>query len=230
MSTSNTTLEVGRREELGKNASRRLRREQRVPAVIYGGGVDPIAIQVPQRAMQDLLRASGENAVFQLKLQGTDQTRNTMIKDIQYDALTGNLVHVDFQRIRLDELVHVKVPIEVIGTPTGVKNEGGILDFILREVEIECFPGDIPDQIECDVSGLQMNENIELGELPFPDNVTLLEDRDRVVAAVAPPRLVEEEEEEGEEEELLEAEGEEPEVIQKGKEDEEGEAETESGD
>ena len=225
---SETTVEVKQRDEIGKNANRRLRAAGGIPAVVYGGGKDPIAISVEKTDIHDLLRqAGGENAVFLLKLAGTGKARHTMVREVVVDPISRQIIHIDFQRVLMTEKVKVQVPIELVGVPEGVKNQGGVLDFITREVELECLPGDIPPQLELDVSALEVGDQLQMKDLELPAKVELLEELDRVVAAVAHSRValeVEAAEAEAEGEEiLLEAEPEEPEVIGRGKEEEEPE-------
>lgn len=213
-------IEVQPREERGKNANRRLRAEGQVPAVLYGGDKDSVAIQVDRRIFLDGLRESGsENAVFLLKLAGDKSAaRHAMIRDLQVDAVSRRVLHVDFQRVDMTQTVQVAVAIELQGVPDGVKNEGGILDFVTRELEVECLPGDIPAHLELDVSALIIGQHLEAKDVELPPSVALVDDPDRVIASVAHPRVIEEETEEDEDEALLEAERDEPEVIGRGKE------------
>src|SRR3989442_9739771 len=121
-----TVVEVIRREGTGKNESRRLRALGQVPGIVYGGDRDPVAVSVDPRRILEILRSeSGENSLFTLKLGGTDSTRVVMIRDFQRDPVKGRLIHVDFVRIDLDRLIEVKVPVQIVGTPVGVKVEGG---------------------------------------------------------------------------------------------------------
>jgi large subunit ribosomal protein L25 len=216
---SELTIEVQRRETAGKGPSRRLRAAGLVPAVVYGGELGALSIQVQERAIYTLLRASGENSVFLLKLAGSEQSRHTMIKELQVDPLTGGLVHIDFQRIDMSEKVRVKVPLELMGVPLGVKNEGGMIDFVTRELEVECLPAEIPNHLELDVSALHIGQHLEAADVQLPESVELIEEPHRVVVSIAQPRL---EAAAGEEEaeEMLEAQAQEPEVIGKGKEEE----------
>lgn len=223
---SEMTIEVQERAGLGKGANRKLRAAGKIPAVVYGGGKNPVSIEVDRRELRDLLRnSSSENAVFLLKLGNTGKSRHTMIRDLQFDPVSREIMHVDFQRVNMSETVRIAVAVELVGTPTGVKNEGGVLDFITREVEIECLPSDIPPQLRVDVSGLAIGQHVKVSDLELPSAVTMLEDEDRVIASVGHPRVIEVE---ATEEELLEAEMLEPEVIGRGKEEEEGEEESES--
>ena len=221
---SEPTVTVRLREQTGKNANRRLRAGGEIPAVIYGGSADSAAIRVDGKLVLSLIREGGENAVFLLQLEGTEQTRHTMIRDLQWNPLTGAPVHIDFQRVKMDQEVQVSVPIEVVGVPEGVRNEGGLLEFITREVSVICLPGDIPVSIELDVSALHIGQHVEAGELVLPDAVTLNDEESKVIVSVAAARVVEEEEEEPEEGELLEALTDEPERV--GEEDESVDGET----
>ncbi len=211
---SELTIEVDRREDKGKNVSRRLRAAGQIPAVVYGEGKDPVKIAIGQRKVEDLLRkGGGENAVFFLKLAGTKQSRHTMIKDLQRDPMTGGMIHIDFQRVNLKNKVKVSVPVELIGESVGVKTDGGLLDFVTREVEVECLPDAIPPHLEAEVSELHAGQHLEAGELSLPDGLELLTDPNRVIVAISKARA-EEEEVEGEEGEGLATSTQaEPEVI-----------------
>lgn len=180
-----TVIEVEKRENVGKSASRGLRRAQMVPAVLYGGGKESVSIQVPKKQLLDLFKNGGhENRIFLLKLSGTDQSRHAMIRDLQLDPLTNQLVHVDFQRILLDKKVRVKVHVELEGTPYGVKVELGVLDFVTRELEVECLPSAIPNEIRVDITGLHVGQHVEAREVPLPDGVEYVGSPDVVIASV----------------------------------------------
>ena len=218
-------LEVERREAGGKNASRRLRAAGKLPAVVYGGGLDSLSIQVDRKRILELLAEGSENSVFLLKVPGTKEKRHTMIRELQVDTLENRILHIDFQRIEMTETVRVHVPIRLEGTPEGVKNEGAMIDFVTRELEIESLPGLIPTDLELDVSGLHLGQHAEAGDISLPDGVVLMEAPERVVLSVTLPRIVEEEE--VEEEELLEGELDEPEVISGAKDEDSKEEEQE---
>ena len=222
---SEMTLEVTRREKSGSGVAKKLRREGRIPAIVYGGDRDPVSISVGNKELSDLVRKGdhGIRSVFLLKLADSDQKRHAMIRDIQADPITRLPIHIDFVRVNMDEKVHVTVPIHIQGTPKGVKQSGGILDFQLREVEVECLPGDIPDEFVLDVSELDINDVLRVSDLSMPKGAELYdEDEERVVVTVS-PKAVEEVEEP---EEGLEAPTE-PELIGKGRDEDE---EDESGD
>ncbi len=215
---SEIVLEVQQREAQGKNANRRLRAGGEVPAVVYGAGLDPAPIRVQERKVEEILKSgSGGNTVFLLKLPGTDKKRHAMIRELQTDSLTGEMIHLDFQRILMDQTVKVMIPVELEGEAEGVKTEGGLLDFVTREIEVECLPSNIPQSVQLVVSELHIGQHVEASELEVPEGVELLTDAERVIVSVALQKVVEEEVEEVEEDLLIETEATEPEVIQRGK-------------
>ncbi len=226
---SEFTIEVEKREVEGKNANRRLRASGFIPAVVYGAKEDPVPIQVEKTSIFELLRQEGgEHSVFLLKLAGSKAQRHTMVRELTVDPISRQILHIDFQRVLMTEKVRVAVPLELQGEPEGVRNQGGVLDFVTRELEIECLPGDIPVKLEIDVSTLEIGDHLEAKEISLPDKVELMEEPDRVVVSVSHSRVaaaVEEAEAatEAGEEGLIEAEEFEPEVIGKGKEEEEEE-------
>lgn len=212
MSNEELSIEVQPREATGSRASRRMRRSDLIPAIVYGGDRDPVSIQVPRRALLELFKKSGtENAVFLLKLAGSGKARHCMVRELESDPITRQVVHVDFQRIDLKVKVRVEVQIELTGVPAGVKNEGGVLDFVHRHVEVECLPTEIPQHLTIDVSGLNIGQHIEAKDLEMPEGVELLVEPERVIAAVSAPRKPEEEE--AADEGLLEAEAAQPELV-----------------
>lgn len=211
---SELTIEVQPRETTGKNANRRVRARGKIPAVVYGGGKESVAIEVDRKTFIETMRPGvGENPLFLLRL--GDKERRAMIRDIQVDPVSRMVIHIDFQRVVMDQKVRVTVPVELTGTAQGVK-EGGMLDFVTREVHIECLPGEIPKSIEHDVSNLQIGEHVEAKDLRLPEGVVLLDEPERVLAALGHSRT---EAVEGEAE--AEAERAEPEVIKRTKDEEE---------
>ena len=219
---SELTIEVNKRTGIGKGHNRRLRASGSVPAVVYGGDLDPVPIQVSDRTLREHLRTgAGENAVFLLKLAGAKEQRHAMIRALDIDPISREILHVDFQRIDLTEKIRVEIPIELVGEAVGVVRDGGVLDFVHREVEVECLPGDIPNHLEIDVSKMEIGMHVEAKDLELPTGVELMEEPDRVIVALAHSRVAQEldELEESEEAaELLEARAAEPEVIGRGKE------------
>jgi large subunit ribosomal protein L25 len=180
------TIEVEKREQVGKGANRRLRAQELVPAVVYGGEREPVAIQIPKKTLLTLFKEGGhENRIFQLKLAGTAQMRHAMIRDMQLDPLTNEISHIDFQRVNMDKKVRVHVHLKLTGIPYGVKNDGGILDFVTREIEIECLPAAIPQEVAIDVSELHVNQHLEASALTLPAGVTYLGSLETVIASVS---------------------------------------------
>jgi large subunit ribosomal protein L25 len=209
------------REEFGKNAARRLRRLGRVPAVIYGADGPPLSIAFDPRPVARFIHSeAAHTAVLTMELPGTEPAR-VMLREWQTDPVQGKLLHVDFVRVARDTRVKVRVPIHVTGEPEGVKVQGGIFEFVLREVEVECLPDDIPEHITVDISGLTIGRNLRVAHLPVGENVKVLTDADRVVAHVVALKA----EEEKAAAEGAEAAPEEPELIRKVKAEEEAEGE-----
>ena len=179
------SLEVSRREQGGKNVARRLRAAGKVPAVVYGGHRDPVAIEVDRKSISELVQKSehGIRSIFLLKMSGSDQQRHAMIKDIQIDPISRKMTHIDFVRVLMDEVIRTTVPLHINGTALGVK-EGGILDWQVRELHVECLPNAIPDAIEVDVSPLGSHEYYHVRDLTVPEGVKVLEDPERIVVGV----------------------------------------------
>ncbi len=217
-------LEAQQREPGNKNAARRVRVGGKVPAVVYGAGKSSTTIAVdPRQVLRILHSESGHNTIFDLAL-GNDRVK-AMIVDWQFEPIKGKLLHVDLQRIAMDKKLTVTVPIVLKGEAAGVKTEGGILEQLLREVELECLPADIPKSIEADVSHLVFGIELRVKDLAHNEKLKFLTDEDRMVAhittvkeeVVAAPEVVAE----------AAATPAEPEVIKKGKQEVEGEGEAE---
>jgi large subunit ribosomal protein L25 len=179
------TLEVTRREGTGTGVARKLRQKGKVPAVVYGGHREPVAIEVDRKAVSDLIQKSdhGVRSIFLLKMAGTDQQRHAMIKDIQIDPISRKMTHIDFVRVLMDEVVRVDIPIHLNGTAQGVK-EGGLLDWQVRELHVECLPTAIPDSIEVEISSLGHHDYLRISDLTLPQGVKVLDDPERVVVGV----------------------------------------------
>src|SRR6202166_3480705 len=219
-----STLEAQPREAGTKNHARRVRREGKIPAVVYGAGKDSMPVSVDPRHVLRILRSDrGHNTIFDLALQGADKTK-AMIVDWQYEPIKGHLLHIDLKRIAMDKALRVNVPIVLQGVPAGVKTEGGILEQMLREVEIECLPGDIPSHIDVDVSELTFGKVLRVSDLPHNEKLKFLTEANQPVAHVTSVK-----EEVVATQEAVAAEAgatpSEPEVIKKGKADAEGEGE-----
>ena len=215
-----TTIEAEPREDFGKNASRRLRHAGRIPAIVYGGGGQAIPVTLDPKLVAPILHSdSGHNTVITLEIKGRAPAR-VLLSDWQVDPVHGDLLHVDMFRISADTRLKLKVPIHLKGEPFGVKTEGGVLEFILREVEIECLPDAIPEHLTVDISDYKIGRSLRAGDLPLGDRVRLLTDATRMVAHVIAPRT-----EEKAAEVIEGVEAAEPEVIRKGKAEEGEEAE-----
>jgi large subunit ribosomal protein L25 len=208
-------LNVERRTETGKGEARRARAKGRIPAVVYGAGKPNVPIHLERRALTDAFRAgAGENAIFLLKLGGSDQSRHAMIRELSRDPVSREPLHIDFVRVLMDAKIRVNVPIEVVGIAKGVKTEGGILDFVTREVEVECLPGNIPAHLPLDVTELSIGDMLRVASLAAVEGVTILDDPDKVLVHVAHPTQEKEPEVAAAE---AAAEPAEPEVLKKGK-------------
>jgi large subunit ribosomal protein L25 len=214
-----TGLSVELREPSGSRAARRLRRTGKVPGIVYGGGEDPVSFAVDARLLRQTLAHAG--AVIDLSVDGTSTP--VVLKELVRHPVTGETVHVDLLRVRLDQAIQTTVTVELLGTEDapGVK-EGGVLEQVTREVTIEALPTDIPDSIQHDVSEAQMNDTIILEALSMPSGVTLVDDPETTLATISPPRLQVEEEPEIEEETELVGEGEAPAEGEEGAADEGG--------
>lgn len=209
------SITATRREAGGKGAARAQRRSGRVPGIVYGHGEDSIPVSVDALELNRLISAiSVENTILDLDVEGSD-TYKVLIRELQRHPYRNGVVHVDFFHIAMDEKINVDVPIVVTGIPEGVRTGGGVLDHVLRELQVYCLPGNIPEKVEVDVTELEIGDSIHVGDLDLPD-VEFLTDAARTVVGVLAPTVIVEPEEP--EEELLE-----PELI--GEEAEEGEAE-----
>jgi large subunit ribosomal protein L25 len=208
-------LHVERRSTIGKNEARRDRAKGKIPAVVYGAKKPTVPISVDKKALTDAFRGGGgENAIFLLKLAGTEHARHVMIKQLQQDPVSRKPLHIDFVRIEMTSKIRVKVSIEIIGVAVGVKTEGGILDIVTREVEVECLPGNIPKHMPVDVTALAIGDAIRISQLVAPEDVTVVDDPEKVVVHVTHPTAEKEPEAAAAE---AAPEITEPEVLKKGK-------------
>lgn len=211
-------VEAKLRETRGKNEARRLRRVGLVPGVLYGSKQEPVTVAIsPKRVMKILESESGRNTIFTLEFDG--KKTNAIIKDWQVDPVEGELLHVDLLRIAMHEKLRFKVPVAARGEPRGVKEQGGIFEYVQREIEIECLPGEVPDKLAIDVAELMIGDNFRAGDVMLEAKLRLMTDPDRVLAHVVALKA-EEERPAAEVEAVAPAE---PEVIKKGKVVEEGE-------
>jgi len=173
-----------RQGKFNKNAARRVRRAGQIPAVLYGAGHEPVAVEVdPKQISRILYSESGHNTIFDIEVAGSP-TAKAMIVDWQREPIKDQLIHIDLKRIALDKPLRVHVRVKLMGTPVGVKAQGGILDQVLREVEIECLPGDIPSHIDVDVSAMEMHHVLRVNGLPHSDKIKYLVAEDATIAHV----------------------------------------------
>lgn len=215
------TIQAEPRDSRGKNEARRLRARGMAPAVVYGSEREPVAVSVNPKEIGRILHSgTGHNTIFNLEVEGRENTP-VMIVDSQHDPMRATILHVDLKRIDLTQRIVVNVPIYTTGEPKGVKIQGGLLEAVTREIEIECLPEDIPERFTVDVSELMLGQSIRAGEVPMSGSMKLMGSPDSVVAHVvalkAEAAPAEAEAAEG----ATPAAGAEPEVIKKGKKEEE---------
>lgn len=221
-------IKAEKRDVFGKNVSRRLRREGMIPAILYGGDASNVPLTLRKEEIFMILKSdTGENTVFQVSFDS--EIRDVMIKELQKDPVTDEILHADFVHIAMDKVIRVSVPVMIVGEAVGVKAEGGFVDFITREIEVECLPKDIPEHIEIDISELHLRQSLKAEDSALPEGVKLITSSDTLLVMIEVPVKEEEIEVEEEVEEVI-GEEEEPEVIgkeklEKEKEGEETEAE-----
>ena len=209
--TIEAVLATPREGKFNKNAARRVRVAGKIPAVVYGAGLDSVAVTVDPKVITKILYSeTGHNTIFDLNVEGATSTK-AMIVDWQNEPIKGKLLHIDLKRVAMDRLMTVSVPVQLTGIPVGVKVGGGVLDQVLREVEVECLPSDIPSHLDVDVSGLELNQAIHISDLPHSGKLKFLGEEEATVAHVT---IVKEEELPVEAEVAAVSE---PEVAKKGK-------------
>ncbi|MEK7755388.1 MAG: 50S ribosomal protein L25 [Acidobacteriota bacterium] len=220
------TITAELRDSRGKNEARRLRVGGKIPAVVYGARQESVAVAVSPKDLNRILRSkSGHNTIFNVDIQGRENSP-VMIVDWQKDPVRDNLLHADLKRIDLTQRIAVKVPVHTIGEPKGVKQEDGLLELVTREIEIECLPEEIPEEFVIDVVELMLGQSRRASDVVMTGSMQLLSAPDTVIAHVIAMRVVEEvKPEEVAADAATPAAAAEPEVIKKGKKEEEGEAE-----
>jgi large subunit ribosomal protein L25 len=173
-----------REGKFNKNAARRVRVAGKIPAVVYGAGQDAVAVAVDPKVITRILHSeSGHNTIFDLNVEGAAVVK-AMIVDWQNEPIKGKLLHIDLKRIAMDKMMRVSVPIQLIGVPVGVKAQGGILEHVMREVEVECLPNDIPSHLDVDISGLELHGVIHVSDLPHSGSIKYVGDENATVAHV----------------------------------------------
>jgi large subunit ribosomal protein L25 len=210
------TVRARQREGRGKNDARRARRDGLVPVTVYGGTGETIAAVAPLRELAAILRSdSGRNTIFTMEIEGVGSSE-VMFHERQIHPIHGRLIHADFRRLVVGEKIEVTVPLHLVGEPIGVRENQGFLEQVVRQIDVRCDPRDIPEAITVDVSNLDVHESLHVSDLPVDEKVEILEDSDMVIATVG---IVKEEEAAP----VAEVEGAaEPELIAKGKKDDEG--------
>ncbi len=216
------TLSATRRSDVGKGAARKLRAALQVPAVIYGHHREPQPLALDARELEKLLDTiAAGSTVVELSMDGS--TARTLIREVQRHPFKRQILHVDFQELVAGELVTVDVPLVIVGVAEGVRNQGGTLDQVMRELTVEVDPSNIPNHIDVDVSALGLNDSIHVEELKLPEGVTVLDDPEATICVVVPPRVEAEPTPAVEGEEVAAAA--EPELIRKPKDEDEEEGE-----
>jgi large subunit ribosomal protein L25 len=219
---TSVTVEAEPRQSRGKNEARRTRKRGMIPAVIYGAFKDPVAVAVdPRRISQILHSKTGHNSIFDLNVQGLETTP-AMVVDEQYDPIRGNLLHVDLKRIDITKRIRVAVPVLTHGEPIGVKTQDGLLEIVTRAVEIECLPDEIPEHFTLDVSELLIGQSKRASDIKITESMKLMSSPDTVIAHVVVLKAIEEPAPAEAAVPTAEATPAEPEVIKKGKKEEEG--------
>jgi large subunit ribosomal protein L25 len=211
----NIVVKTEKRQGLGTNASRRLRAQGFVPAVLYGESMESTPLVLSKKDIVQIMRLeTGENTIFKVAVDA--EAYDAMIKELQVNPATDELLHVDLIRISMDKPIRVAVPVVHRGEPVGVKTEGGFVDFVTREIEIECLPRDIPESLEIDISELHINQSFKVQGMAIPAGVKVLTDANTVLVLISMPHKEEEvfpgEKPEGE---VAAEEPKEPEVIKK---------------
>lgn len=182
------TLNARVRADVGKAAARKLRSAKQIPGIIYGHNRAPQALAVDEHELERMLdRVAAETTIVELNIDGT--TARTLIREIQRHPFKRQILHVDFQELVAGELVTVDVPLLIVGSPLGVRNAGGVLDQIMREVHVEVDPSGIPNHIDVDVTELGLNDSVHVRDLKVPGGVKVLDDPDATVCVVVPPRV-----------------------------------------
>ena len=181
-------LDAQAREAATKGHARRVRMEGRIPAIVYGPEVTPFAVSVEEKALRSAFRsAGGGNALFNLNTGGKQS--KVIVREVQRDPVTSRIVHIDFHAISMTKPLHISVPIHYMGTASGVKNEGGILQLVLRELEVSCLPTNIPEFVEIDVTNLNIGDSIHVRDLNLP-GVNIMADKDRTLVVVSAPTVI----------------------------------------
>jgi large subunit ribosomal protein L25 len=210
-------LEVEIRQGIGKGSARAIRRDGLIPGIVYGHKLEPVVIKFQEHGLRKIFRSGGENVLINMDMPG-GETEIVMIKEIQKDPISRKVLHADFMRVSLEERVTAHIPVVLIGIAPGIK-EGGVLEFILRELRLECQVGQIPEHFEIDVSALKIGDQIRVEEVNVPEDMVIHDDPSTIIVTVASPTVIKEGEEAAVQEDLEK----EPEVIKERRKEEEDE-------
>jgi large subunit ribosomal protein L25 len=186
-------IEATQRQESGKGVARKLRAVKKIPAVVYGKAEPPKSLEIEYAHFHKLFHAlHGENALINLKIDGQLSEKKALIRDIQYDPIAGDILHIDFQRISMDQKIRVSIKVHVHGVAKGVKTSSGIMQWSLRELEVLCLPTDIPESIDINVEELDIHDSVHVKDLNYP-NLEFANDPDETIVNVIPPVMIKEE-------------------------------------
>ncbi len=186
------TIDVHARKDIGKGVARKLRQSGKLPAVIYGHGEEPMAIELDHERFNATMRqAAGEKLLIDLNVDGKDSGKKALIKEIQRDPVSGKMLHVDFQHVSLTEKIKIEVPIQLEGIAEGVKTFGGVLSWTIRSIMVLCLPTDIPDKVTLDVTNLKIHDSIHVRDIVL-DKVEILSDPAETLVSVIPPTIIKE--------------------------------------
>lgn len=193
MKNQRQQISVNARSVSGRQAVKRLRAEGSIPGVIYGSKKAPQSVSINGRSLSQLLRSeTGEHGLFDISVEAENKADSwsgpVLIKEVQHDVVTGHVLHVDFQAVNLTEKIHVPVSIHLEGEAIGVRQDSGVLEHFMREVDLECLPTDIPDSLSIDISELKIGDSLHVGDLQIPEGAKILEDEDAVIVTVQAPR------------------------------------------
>ena len=189
--STDVILSAEKREAVRKGANRKLRASGRVPAILYGKDAEPALLSVDAREAERLFQQiSVENTIIDLKVKGTRTKIQALVREVQVAALRPDLIHIDFYKIQKGVSLDVDIPVELSGIPNGVRNEGGVLEHLVHEIPVRCLPDQIPESIEIDVTGLDLQDSLHVSDLALPEGVEMLMDLERTLCVVSVPRVI----------------------------------------
>lgn len=175
------------RADTGKGSARRTRRDGKIPGVIYGPEVDPLSIAIDEKNFRNAMKMSTSSSIFNLDVDGKEN--KVVVRDLQRDPITSKVIHIDFHAISMNRPIHISIPIKFIGTPRGVKTDGGIMTVPMRELEISCLPVNIPDDLKIDVTDLGIGDAIHVSDLEI-ENVEIMSEKRRTVVVISSPTVI----------------------------------------